>query len=250
MQTYKNELTVTRGETFTIDKLLQNKDGSPYIVSNKLNNPFWLLSISNTVYSQENRYVKNYWLPVSSPKFNSTNAVNIKDIKVSNDVNAMSKYNSIHDVISFPIVGYYNNSYVSFDDGTDSVFYEFDENGNATYLYWDDENNQWIEYECRIIKTFLQNDTKDWLSQNYQYSIQLVSGILVREYLENVAEDFGIAFDENMSDYELYNMLLNLKVKFPKDFDVEQALGSIDTMYPILEATKIKVLDNTQGEIV
>lgn len=36
MKTFNNELVIHRGETFSMDKVVQNKDGSPYIVSNKL----------------------------------------------------------------------------------------------------------------------------------------------------------------------------------------------------------------------
>lgn len=250
MQSYKNELIVTKGETFTIDKLLQNKDGSPYIVSSRLSNPYWLISVSNTLYSQENRYIKNYWLPVNVPRFNSTIAINIKDIKSSNLLDAPSLYNSFNDVTSFPMVGWYNGAYVTFDNGLDSVFYEEDDNGNRVYKYWLDDRNTWAEYSCRINKTFLQSDTKEWISQNYQYSIQLVSGTLMREHLINLASEYNIIVYPDMDNEVIYDLIVNKEVKFPVNFDVNQALGSIDTSYPILGATKLKVLDNTGGNIV
>ena len=84
MKTLNNEITVHREETFTMEKIVQNKDGSPYIISNKLNNPYWLLSISTTRYEQENRYVKNYWLSLKDhPRFTNTRAVNLKSLKYS-----------------------------------------------------------------------------------------------------------------------------------------------------------------------
>ena len=36
MQVLNNEIRMTQGEQITLDFLLQNKDGSPYIISNKL----------------------------------------------------------------------------------------------------------------------------------------------------------------------------------------------------------------------
>ena len=39
MKVFNNEITIHRGETFSMDKVIQNKDGSPYIVSNRLVNP-------------------------------------------------------------------------------------------------------------------------------------------------------------------------------------------------------------------
>ena len=62
MRTLNNEITIHRGETFSMDKIIVNKDNSPYIISSKLRHPHWLLSISTTKYIQANRYIKNYWL--------------------------------------------------------------------------------------------------------------------------------------------------------------------------------------------
>ena len=38
MKSFNNELIIHHGETFTIDKTVQNKDGSPYIISSELEN--------------------------------------------------------------------------------------------------------------------------------------------------------------------------------------------------------------------
>ena len=79
MRTNNNELIVHRGETFTIDKFIQNRDGSPYIVSSQLNNLYWVLSVSSTLYDQRNRYVKNWWLSLKdTKKFFLTVPINIR----------------------------------------------------------------------------------------------------------------------------------------------------------------------------
>ena len=56
-----NEMTVQRGETFTIDRLIVNRDGSPFIISSKYKNPYILLTVASTKYNQNNRYVANWW---------------------------------------------------------------------------------------------------------------------------------------------------------------------------------------------
>ena len=66
MKTFNNEVVIHRGETFSMDKLVENKDGSPYIVSNKLQNPYVLVSVSTTRYEQNKRYLLNQWLPLSN----------------------------------------------------------------------------------------------------------------------------------------------------------------------------------------
>lgn len=243
MLTNKNELQIYRGETFTIDKIFQNKDGSPYIVSSELTNPYWLLSISNTTYYQENRTVKNYWLPVNVPRFRSTLPVALTDIKTSSTGSA-PVYTSFDDNITFPIVGYYNSHAVSFDE-KDCVFY-VEVNGVKTYKYWD---NGWKDYECRIIKTFTQDDTSDLYAQNYLFSISLVSGMTTEDYVENLAIDYELAV-EGFSTEQLYEILTKqVELKFPKNFSITQPIGYIDTSYPILEPTRMKVSNVLRGGI-
>ena len=43
-----NEMMVHRGETFTIDRVVVNRDGSPFIVSSEYDNPHILISVSST----------------------------------------------------------------------------------------------------------------------------------------------------------------------------------------------------------
>ena len=72
MKTLNNILVVHRNETFTLDKIVQNRDGSPYIVSAELENPYWLLTVSSTRYDQKDRYIQNWWLDLSNYLFSST----------------------------------------------------------------------------------------------------------------------------------------------------------------------------------
>ena len=107
MKSLNNELIVHRGETFTIDKTLQNKDGSPYIISKGLiadgSSAYFLLTVASARYEQSGRYVKNYWLPV----------VNVflftQPVKLSDD------YNSFDDVVfsetTDDYIGFENDGY-------------------------------------------------------------------------------------------------------------------------------------------
>ena len=83
MQTRNNEIIVHRGETWTMRKLIKNKDGSPYIISSRLNNPYWLISIASATYSQANRYVLEMWLNIDDlPRFKLTRPVELKKMSV------------------------------------------------------------------------------------------------------------------------------------------------------------------------
>ena len=64
MRTYSDRIMVERGETWTYDVLLQNRDGSPFIVSSQINNPYICTTVASSKYSQTGRYIANFWCPV------------------------------------------------------------------------------------------------------------------------------------------------------------------------------------------
>lgn len=193
MKSLNNELFVHRGETFSIDKTIQNKDGSPYIISSKLQNPAFLLTISNTRYEVDKRYIYNRYLKLDEfPRFENTTAVNLKVFKSSSG-GTTSNYDDFDDITSLstvtnPVTGVeYDNVVASGWIGTEfwisqvggDVFYVEDSNGKKTYKYWKyDENNvnggNWEEYKCRIVTPFFSTLTINWIDQNYTYSINLV----------------------------------------------------------------------------
>lgn len=81
METNRHSIKAYRGETFTVDKVLRNKDGSPYIISNELPNPYLLLSVSSSEYAQKDRIIRNYWLSLENfPRFTLTQPINSSEI--------------------------------------------------------------------------------------------------------------------------------------------------------------------------
>lgn len=182
MKTFNNEIVVHRNEVFTIDKIIQNKDGSPYVISKELSNPYFLLTVSTTRYSQKDRYVKNYWLNLLNfPRFNSTQCIDLHSIKTSS-AGTDIKYNDFSDVVptsDYLLSGYISGQYVEFD-ADDAVFF-VNNNGIKTYKYYNVSSNKWLVYNCRLIKQFSNDDTKDWVEQSYVYSITLVSGELATD---------------------------------------------------------------------
>lgn len=149
MKTYRNEITVRRNESFTIDRFIVNRDGSPYVISSELHNPWFLITVASTNYNQKERYVKNYWLSTEEiPKFLITQIE-----EKTTDWNALPYPN--------------DNTY-------DRVYHH-----KGEYKYYTNKSNEgitWNDYDCRIVKTFTPEDTSEWVEQSYQYSIRLVSG--------------------------------------------------------------------------
>lgn len=168
MRTYNNELTVRRNETFTIDKIVENKDGSPYIISKRLVNPYFLITIVSSTYDQKDRYTCNMWLPVALPRFDGTTPVNIADFT---DISGKQLYKTFEDLSGLPS-GYLNGVNITFEKD-DALFYQETSDGKRIYKYYDDG---WKDYECRIVCKFLQSITKDWIERSYVYSIELVDG--------------------------------------------------------------------------
>lgn len=215
MKTFKHELEVTRGETFTIDRVLQNRDGSPYIISKYLSNPYFCLTVSSSIYDQENRYLQNFWLEIDSdesglPRFEYTVPVTLEDIKNTPGDTSPKYPNGFSSLSGLPS-GYIDGVHITFDSSDDAVFYSVYDNA---YKYWNSNSGKWIDYECRLIITFTNDVTREWVEKNYWYSINLIAG-------------------QNPDTDENENPV------FRDD--------NIDAVYPILRPAKITVQSNLKG---
>lgn len=216
------DITIRQGETFSIDYLLQNRDGSPYIISNKSTNPYFLITVASTKYFQSGRYVKNYWLQI--PKKNTfyvTNAIERQNFNGP------------------PVIP---SGELHTDLETYAVYYVVDKDGTKIYKRW--LNNEWVDYELRINKTFLTSDTEEWTGQSYVYDISYVDGISMLSYLQSLYRDeYDAEAPDNVED--LYNELS--KIDKYKTIPWTRALGRIDINAPIISAAKLSVLTNING---
>lgn len=151
MRVFRNEISVERGENFTLDMLIQNKDGSPFIISSELENPYFLLTISSCEYDIDSRIIKRYWCPISDliPRFRNTSPALVE-------------------------------SFESIKSPQSAVYYTKDSNSVCTYKYFKD--NKWLPYECRYVNAFRAEDTINWIPQQYLYELKLLSGGVNPEY--------------------------------------------------------------------
>lgn len=184
MRTYGNEIIIHRGEPFTIDKYLVNKDGSPFIVSKEFENPHLRVSVSDTLYAQRDRYIVNYFLSLKNlPRFHSTVPVDIQSFKSPEDGHVL--YKSFDNLSGLPS-GLIDGVLVTYTSNDEAVFFN-KQGGSIEYKYLDqvktvgDDGNEtmvnvWRNYEFRLVKSFTSAMTEEWKSQNYWYDITLVSG--------------------------------------------------------------------------
>lgn len=246
MQNYDNELTIYRGESFTLDFKVQYESGAPYIVSSEAENPYWLISISDSALETGNRDVRNYWLPVDNKnKYASTLPLDLYDFKTyaTGDKPA---YASFSDVKSFPISGvYYNGQYVESLSAKHAVFYNSLEPG--TYKYWD---NGWKDYDCRIVCPFRSADTSTLEIGKYYYSIQFITGISTLSYLRSLVSENTELTSEQIKDldvHELYDLVKNVS-NLPSDLHLEQPIFPTSSN-PIMAPNVINVISYMQGDI-
>lgn len=179
MQVRNNEVNVVRGETWTMSRRIENRDGSPFIVCSELTNPYWLITITSDYYRQSSRYIINKWLNLKDfPRFKITQPVNISDYGFSfSDKNPTLPFINQED----PEIDFTGDETTGYANV--ALFYEKDADGVINYKYWeyinnekDDYEGKWVDYKCLITTTFGNNITSQWTGQNYYYSIDLVSG--------------------------------------------------------------------------
>lgn len=190
-----NELVIHRNESFSIDRTIVNKDGSPYIVSSGMRNPHLLITVSSTKYNQPNQFKLSYLLPlVNLPRFNFTTVIPLRDLtNESGEPLYTSGYPtgltlSVEDEEKWFITAYYKGDLVKIEPN-DAVF-SYEENGKTYYKYWkpdsleDGSSGKWTDYIFRFVKEFAIEDTSKLVEQTYYYSIQLVAGNPPSEYAQ------------------------------------------------------------------
>lgn len=236
MKVYRNDITIARGESFTIDRSIINRDGTPYVISSKLANPYFLITVASDRYDANGRMINNYWLSlVDQPRF----LVTVPEERALD-------WSNISNV---------NN---------DRVYYRI-ENGEIVSKYFaglDDESADeygWKDYKLQLIKTFLSSDTSNWVDKKYLYSIKLVSGEDTKTFLKDKYEYvFGITVpDEHLVDGRLsddgkvwvYDELYKANAVEMENININRPIQNIDYRVIIQENSNIFVTLDLIGGI-
>jgi hypothetical protein len=157
------EIIVHRGETFTLDMNIKNRDGSPYILSKDLKNQYLLLSIASSKYSQANGYSSARWLA-------------LPDL----DDKGNTAYVKFDDTVPHDMGKEFDSSKVA-PDG-EAYVYTAIENGVRKYKYYDSSTNTFIDYSLRVVTKFNYAETITWVPQAYDYSLTLMAGEINPDY--------------------------------------------------------------------
>lgn len=160
MKVYNNELYVSQGEEITVDFEIQNPDGSPYIVSSEITNPYYLVTFANSRYTQQNQYKLNLWLKIgypSTPTFISTNAKSYTGDFSKNEY-PDTDYGD----------GYYYSNAAVYYKGSDYRYFKYTSPGTFAH------QGTWVSYEGSHIRfSIASEETLRWTEQEYLWSIAL-----------------------------------------------------------------------------
>lgn len=226
METVGLKIYITRGESFTVDFSVKDKTGRPYIVLNKIQNPYLKITVASDKYNSSNNYVKTWWLDLANgydengehielPRFSS---VEPKEV------------NSINEVGNADI---------------DGEHYLYRVIGDDKYYYKDDSVK---EYNFRILKSFLSGTTSEWIEKQYTYDIKLVGGQTVKDYVQGLVRAHELIPSDTPIESDL-NSLLNLFVGHEELLEGVyldgRPLQSIDINQDILKPTQIFVSSDT-----
>ena len=170
MRVYADRIQVERGEEWTYDVYFQSRDGSPYIVSNQLTNPYILVTIASSKYTQNGRYIANFWNNVTEAykTFYCTQPIELSGTTMPTPENGLSR--EIQDDITAK-----NQTYSTY-----AVYKWVDPNGVAQYKYWN--GTAYEDYDFHFVMTFPTDITNEWIEQNYVFGIKLVGGTANADY--------------------------------------------------------------------
>lgn len=167
MRVYADRIQVERGEEWTYDVYFQNRDGSPYIVSNQLTNPYILVTIASSKYTQNGRYIANFWNKVTEA-FYCTQPIELSGTTMPTPANGLSP--EIQDDIQAK-----NQTFSTY-----AVYKWVDPNGVAQYKYWN--GTAYEDYDFHFVMTFPTDITNEWIEQNYVFGVKLVAGTANADY--------------------------------------------------------------------
>ena len=276
MKTYNEDMILSRNESFVFDRLLKNKDGSPYIISSQLSSPMIRMTVADDNYPSNERYVLNRYLSLKNTINEASVPVfyNTRPVRLMNESGYATSFEGLEPgdtynpiVVEQGVTKYNYAVYYIVDGNTHENIYKY---------YVQDEPNagHWEDYQLRITIPFGVEITKDWTSKNYIYGIFLMDGTLYIKVMLNrvamiIVEEEGITYNEAyaraelMSEQILYDKILEYNNKDGHITDVALIDGkeviidrdnekwspywTIDCDIPMLNPAKITVKNDPIG---
>jgi hypothetical protein len=246
MRRIGNNFYIQRGESFTLDFDVVNKNGDPLMLAKGLKNPYLVISITSALYTQRGITRENHWLGLGSityqngngnivnghmKTFISTEALPLRDIDNNGYLDANDAIAIYGKNAGGKIVLNKNSEF----DITNFLFVTENTDGQRVYKYLTGYTavgnkiveQSWEEYAFRIITSF---DTKGWIEQDYTMDIKLLCGESLQEFVDKVLRGEGNTTSDELSTLDLQS-LIN---KIVKQEDRELAQQILDANMPLM----------------
>ena len=219
MRIYNDEIQIMRGETWNFDVQLTAYSGAPFILSNQLKNPYFLLTISSLKYPVEDRIVRNYWCKCTSGiiprRFFTTAVVPVSNTFIKTYENAEAFSTAIKSVT--------NLTQIDESELENAAVYStiVDDTVNYWMFEKDGEAYKPVKYECRFTVNFQSFDTSEWIEEEYSFAMKLVDFVA-----DKVVKDNYSPFEDRLDRLGLY--------QFVQEFDVPKMIKVHSNIYSSL----------------
>lgn len=206
---YNNEITIHRGESFTLERSVVNRDGSPYIVSSSEKNPYLAITITATRYDQLGRYKRTWWISLKDfPRF---------------------KYTKVKDIANY-------------DSQASDAAYDYLYNVNGDYRYWD--GSKYVPYAFSFVKVFNTDTTNELVEQNYLYDVKHVYGNSTRDLLVSLCNIYAPQYMldyPNASSEDIYDKLFSIDEAYVEGIDYNVPIYNTKVQTVLLAPTRMTV---------
>lgn len=193
MITRAGDIYCEQGESFTVGFRIVNQDGSPFVLSDAMDDAehksYLLFTVASSVnITGEDRYLANFWNPTDKyKKFYSTQAIEL--VAEPGETNAwqnawnkvaaiIAKDKSLANVTPKPTPVNYAIYYTVEDDGT-RVYGQIvarNDREDASADNYDIKN-----YEFQFYQHITKEISNEWVQSGYDYALKVVSGTINSE---------------------------------------------------------------------
>ena len=277
MRMIGNEVHIQRGEIWSLDFAVTDKNNHPLALLKDLRNPYIVITVAASLYEQKGDYRESYWLDLDKRWVEDANGditletckrfTSTEPLPLDSTPTSEGEYFSVTEAIATYGVGAGGklvlDSTSDFDVTNFLFFVDPDNDGNYLYKYVkeytvDESNNitdeTWETYDFRIVKRF---STRHWMEQGYFYDMKIVTGTSLQERATEILEAQGSTGikTEPWTDGDWDNYLSQITDGDEKSVIVElydagvPLMSDFDAENILLDPTPIYVSVNLQGGV-
>ena len=161
MRIVGNKLIARRNRGDTITFRLEYENGDPFVIASGWDNPHFVMTIASSRYSQEQRYIKSWWLSLTTENFIR---VEQTDIYLDTTINPEDPDKPSLDPANWAFTRIVR------------VIYQ------GINYFWYSNGEDWIPYDAPTIRiVFTVQDASEWIEQNYRWDCSIMAGTLTNE---------------------------------------------------------------------